>query len=196
MRASNNSGTVTFDFGEAATTRGPTWRYVVGVWGLGGDNGTGVGQGPTTMTASRQLQALGHFGDLPPSAYADFDGIDTLSVQQRDNPTGFEFFVLPAEAADVVWTVTDQSFASDAFGLWVGVIDIDVSTCQSTPTFTACVANFCGDGIRGADEACDDGNNLDGDGCDASCVIETDNVCGGSVLSFCAPSGGSGASGI
>jgi cysteine-rich repeat protein len=31
----------------------------------------------------------------------------------------------------------------------------------------------CGDGIRTGDEACDDGNNIDGDGCSATCTIET-----------------------
>ncbi len=31
---------------------------------------------------------------------------------------------------------------------------------------------FCGDGIVDPSEECDDGNNIDGDGCDAFCVIE------------------------
>jgi cysteine-rich repeat protein len=32
---------------------------------------------------------------------------------------------------------------------------------------------YCGDGTLDAGEACDDGNNVDGDGCSANCVIET-----------------------
>ena len=32
----------------------------------------------------------------------------------------------------------------------------------------------CGDGVRDADERCDDGNRLDGDGCSASCQPDDD----------------------
>jgi len=37
---------------------------------------------------------------------------------------------------------------------------------------STCVAPVCGDGIVEGDEPCDDGNNLDGDGCSASCTLE------------------------
>ncbi len=37
---------------------------------------------------------------------------------------------------------------------------------------------YCGDGIFGESEQCDDGNNLDGDGCSSVCLIETGSVCG------------------
>lgn len=33
-------------------------------------------------------------------------------------------------------------------------------------------AHFCGDGILDPGEECDDGNNINGDGCDANCTIE------------------------
>jgi cysteine-rich repeat protein len=39
----------------------------------------------------------------------------------------------------------------------------------------------CGDGVRGHDEACDDGNNLNGDGCSATCVVEPLYECDGEV---------------
>jgi len=35
----------------------------------------------------------------------------------------------------------------------------------------------CGDGIFGNAEACDDGNNMDGDGCSASCTVESGYSC-------------------
>ena len=38
---------------------------------------------------------------------------------------------------------------------------------------------YCGDGTLDSDEACDDGNNIDGDRCDASCAIEP--YCGDGV---------------
>ncbi|MDE0881347.1 MAG: hypothetical protein OSB21_02020 [Myxococcota bacterium] len=34
----------------------------------------------------------------------------------------------------------------------------------------------CGDGQTGADEGCDDGNNSEGDGCSADCVIESGQI--------------------
>lgn len=37
---------------------------------------------------------------------------------------------------------------------------------------------FCGDGVRDANEACDDGNTNDGDGCSATCTLEpTSEMC-------------------
>jgi cysteine-rich repeat protein len=38
----------------------------------------------------------------------------------------------------------------------------------------------CGDGVLGTGETCDDGNNEDGDGCNAAC--QNENVCGDGVL--------------
>jgi len=36
-----------------------------------------------------------------------------------------------------------------------------------------CLLPFCGDGVLDPGEECDDGNNIDGDGCSAACRIET-----------------------
>ena len=38
-------------------------------------------------------------------------------------------------------------------------------------------AGECGDGLRGDDEGCDDGNLTAGDGCDDACALETDHAC-------------------
>ncbi len=40
----------------------------------------------------------------------------------------------------------------------------------------------CGDGVLAPGEACDDGNEVDGDGCSASCKVES--FCGDGVLDF------------
>ena len=48
----------------------------------------------------------------------------------------------------------------------------DVSACQD--------AGRCGDGVQAPGEACDDGNNVSGDGCSADCM--SDETCGNGVL--------------
>lgn len=52
-----------------------------------------------------------------------------------------------------------------------------------------CHQSVCGDGSAEGDEACDDGNDIDGDGCSASCSLEPDcsdgpcvSQCGDAVL--------------
>jgi cysteine-rich repeat protein len=61
---------------------------------------------------------------------------------------------------------------------------------------TACPAQACGNGVLEGDEACDDGNQLDGDGCSAGCVKESQGGVGGAGGSgSTAGSGGSGAGG-
>ena len=40
----------------------------------------------------------------------------------------------------------------------------------------------CGDQVVDAGEQCDDGNNVNGDGCSATCMIEVAPVCGNSIL--------------
>ena len=45
----------------------------------------------------------------------------------------------------------------------------------------------CGDGVRGRDEDCDDGNSRNGDGCSSDCTVEKDYVCvGGNLTSVAA----------
>jgi cysteine-rich repeat protein len=62
--------------------------------------------------------------------------------------------------------------------VWRDVIGTDIVAQRfSTP---------CGDGSVDADEACDDGNNTDGDGCGARCVIESCFACAGAPSS-CTP---------
>jgi cysteine-rich repeat protein len=48
--------------------------------------------------------------------------------------------------------------------------------------FDACVENACGDGVPAYGEACDDGDELDGDGCSSRCKLEVAPGCGNGVL--------------
>jgi len=54
--------------------------------------------------------------------------------------------------------------------------------------------NTCGNGLIEGTEGCDDGNNLAGDGCSHTCVIETGWTCSGEPSS-CTPVGGGPGSG-
>lgn len=50
---------------------------------------------------------------------------------------------------------------------------------------SACIdEGGCGDGVRSADEACDDGNIIDGDGCNARC--DSNESCGNGVVDLTA----------
>ncbi|MGB5548016.1 MAG: DUF4215 domain-containing protein [Polyangiales bacterium] len=60
-------------------------------------------------------------------------------------------------------------------------VDIDLSAVSCVGDPVTCPV--CGDGVVGGTEACDDGNGLGGDGCDASCAIEAGFNCGGDPTS-------------
>lgn len=55
-------------------------------------------------------------------------------------------------------------------------------TSKGSSSAKAAIKAACGDGllIRDLNEACDDGNVLSGDGCSATCIIETGFSCAGS----------------
>jgi len=54
------------------------------------------------------------------------------------------------------------------------------------------VASGCGDGVKVATEACDDGNLVDNDGCSKTCTIESGWTCSGTNRSTCTPVCGDG----
>ncbi len=59
-------------------------------------------------------------------------------------------------------------------------------TCTGDCRFdTGACVNLCGNGIRDTGEACDDGNDDDGDGCDASCAVEHGWTCSDATPSVC-----------
>lgn len=55
---------------------------------------------------------------------------------------------------------------------------------------TVCV--LCGDGVLVSPEICDDGNKLNGDGCDQTCLVETGFNCTTLSPSTCTPICGDG----
>ena len=77
---------------------------------------------------------------------------------------------------------------ADSFSCPNGTCDSSIGeTCSNCPgDCGACVSpTTCGDGVKDTGEECDHGNNLDGDGCSHSCVIETGWTCSAGTLSVC-----------
>lgn len=72
---------------------------------------------------------------------------------------------------------------------------MDGTVCTSgmlpgTCSMGACAA--CGDGVKSGTETCDDGNTTAGDGCNATCAVETGYTCTGTGAGSCAPTCGDG----
>lgn len=63
--------------------------------------------------------------------------------------------------------------------------DVVVSPDSSTPDVV--IVPVCGDGLVEGSEDCDDGENVDNDGCSALCVIENGWDCDDASPSVCAP---------
>jgi cysteine-rich repeat protein len=70
------------------------------------------------------------------------------------------------------------------------VVDAQSATASGPFTLEVSVApSKCGDGMRGGGEQCDDGNTKAGDGCDATCALETitgADTCPGVTVPFVA----------
>jgi len=74
----------------------------------------------------------------------------------------------------------------------LGLVALAPRTADAVPADFLYLAGYeddvCGDGVIEAIEACDDGGNATGDGCDAYCRVEPGYTCGGepSSCNFCA----------
>ena len=62
--------------------------------------------------------------------------------------------------------------------LGVSTIDESLSTDDSSPALASVLVHLCGDYEVTGEEACDDGNEISGDGCSALCALE---VCGDGI---------------
>jgi cysteine-rich repeat protein len=79
---------------------------------------------------------------------------------------GFTLSIGLSACSDDPSTTVDKDVAADSVAdTLADVVDPDVSG--------------CGDGVMLGDEACDDGNVVDGDGCSATCTLETGFDCTG-----------------
>ncbi|MFO7563519.1 MAG: DUF4215 domain-containing protein [Enhygromyxa sp.] len=66
--------------------------------------------------------------------------------------------------------------------LFEGVEECDPGAANigpNQPCVPGCKLNVCGDGFEGPDEQCDDGNMIDGDGCNSDCTL---GFCGNGIV--------------
>jgi len=84
---------------------------------------------------------------------------------------------LPAKCTTTKCTFSKTvAFTPNSKGSWV--LDAKVTTKKGRVCFRNSVTNYvvlCGDGIVDEVEQCDDGNNIDGDGCSVTCHTDCDN---------------------
>ena len=85
--------------------------------------------------------------------------------------------------ATVTYTPDTGYFGSDSFSYRAN--DGGQNSAPATVDITV-IRIICGDGLIRADEECDDGNNTNGDGCSAMCLVESGFVCNGEP-SACVP---------
>jgi cysteine-rich repeat protein len=64
--------------------------------------------------------------------------------------------------------------------VWFGLFAVIAFTLITACSFDGATPIDCGNGKRDPDEACDDGNSIDDDGCSASCTVEA--VCGDGTI--------------
>lgn len=116
----------------------------------------------------------------------DGDIVTFLSFQEKDDDGGYIGFTLDTSASFIVkagntcyagegtsWTHPAGTSGPDASA----ISNIQVCFVEPPPE------PVCGDGMVDAGEDCDDGNNLDGDGCSANCTVEEGQpYCGDGML--------------
>lgn len=152
--------------------------------------------------ASLGLAATGHASTLSGVVYCDANQNQTIDVDDvplpgvevvTEHESGFnrsdhtaangEYLIDNLFAGTWVSDLTPGTLPADAsiVGLEIFVYEIsDTNLFESHDWLidsAICAAPFCGDGILDDGEACDDGNNVDGDGCSATCQDEGGEGC-------------------
>ena len=82
-------------------------------------------------------------------------------------------YLLPTGKLDTGDYVIVNAPADDPIGRTITLIGFNTIPLHYSSGPISCEAEpYCGDGILDPGEECDDGNNIDGDGCDANCTVE------------------------
>lgn len=141
---------------------------------------------PALMTRTRVL--FGRAGTLTQNFVGLMDNIRVWSTALLDGQVKAGMTAAPAASlmgSLVLFYACDETSASDGTMLDSGPGGYNASKpyglhCESlacrVPS-TIAEKLVCGDGLRASTEACDDGNQVGGDGCTAACTVEPGYVC-------------------
>lgn len=165
--------TLRMQFTRAANQLGPEYRIIVGIAGTAGP----AGEGPVTVKSSLPLTDFGSldgFGSGKLPALKDAKTLVGSKASSGVVTDGYRFVALPADAKSIELAITSP--AADTHGYVVGVAQIRKRDCLSGKCVAALKAT-CGNGVLEPNEPCDDGAAKAGDGCSATCAIETGWVC-------------------
>ena len=158
--------------------------------GLGGalSIACGDGGGALTMGTLTQHTSLPPSGgeegpgsegttDSSPSPTDGSTAANTVGTGETSSPTGGETM---SSTTDIDVTATSTAPSTDATTDPSTGPSTDTSTDPSTASETGDPPPVCGDGVIEGQEACDDGNQTPGDGCEANCTPTP--KCGNGVI--------------
>ncbi|HSI05285.1 MAG TPA: hypothetical protein VLC93_12440, partial [Myxococcota bacterium] len=158
------------------------------------DSGVDISTAGSLFDTVLYILESGPSGASPPGAVRvcndDCLGADGASHIQTSLAAGLYYVVLDGAAGDCGDFVLSVQVSPSATCPNLSC-ELPFENCQTCPGDCRC--QRCGDGVvQGEDgELCDDGNPSDGDGCNASCVVEAGYKCAGAP-SVCARACGDG----
>ena len=186
------------------TLPGDTVRYTVTVTAPADNNDVAAGvvvrdplpAGLEYVEGSVMVRAPGAADFVAAGAQADYDaatGLLTVRIGTgADGESGgtlapgesaamrFEAVIAPDDDAVTIENVARASYYPETAGPDVDLTAVsDAVLDEDGLQPTEVVVDRCGNGERTADEACDDGNEADGDGCSSACTFEPGFACNG-----------------
>jgi cysteine-rich repeat protein len=97
------------------------------------------------------------------------DNTDTVEIDAIESQILITPAADPAYELDISYLGTPMAQIREVELIVIGGVTIDVATCTGS---AGDVCNLCGNDALNGGEECDDGNNVDGDGCAADCTAE------------------------
>jgi cysteine-rich repeat protein len=133
-----------------------------------------------TAPSGRRIDLVTDLGGSNDNIYAGTTIDDQAGMPASDTPLPPDGTPFPTVAGE---GALSAFLGEDPNGTWTLTVVDDAAGNTGTLngwTLSVVTAAVCGDGVLDAGEQCDDGNGIDGDGCDSNC---TPTGCGNGVVS-------------